>query len=151
VKIRVNNQQKIKISRSKLQELIRYVLAQEGVNDQKTEISVLLVDNARIRELNRKYLGHNRITDVISFRMKDGPFSKVHPEILGDVIVSVEQARSQAKKYKHRFQEEFWLYIVHGVQHLLGYVDSTSRKAIMMNKRGEELLRSWLGKTRKKV
>lgn len=146
MKIRINNQQGIKVSISKLEELIRYVLGVEGINDNKAEISVLLVNNARMKELNRKYLGHNRITDVISFRMQEGPFSKIHPEILGDVVVSVEQAKGQAKKYQHSFQEEFWLYLIHGIQHLLGGEDDTPQKTAKMNKRGEELLRGWLRK-----
>lgn len=132
MKIRITNHHNVPID---IKNLVKYTFREEGIKKANVEISILLVDDKGIEELNRHYLGRARPTDVISFRMWEGPFHKLHPEILGDVVVNVEQAKRK---------RELVLYIVHGLLHLLGYVDDTKENARRMQKRCDEILKGWL-------
>lgn len=143
MRVRFSNQQSIKVSQAEIRKLAEYALTLEGIGRAKIEISILLVDNARVKELNKEYLGRKRATDVISFRMWEGPFYKLHPEILGDVVVSVEQAHREARRLGKEFKQELWLYIIHGLLHLVGYEDDTSQNAKKMHKRCLEILKGW--------
>lgn len=84
------------------------------------EVSIVLADDAELRELNRQYLDVDAPTDVLSF-----PSGEVDPETgetyLGDVILSVPQAQAQASAAGHSLEAEVQLLVVHGVLHLLGY------------------------------
>lgn len=135
MRIRISNQQKTPINLADIKNLVKYAFRIEGIKKADIEISILLLDDKGIGELNKQYLGRPRPTDVISFRMWEGPFHKLHPELLGDVVVNVEQARTK---------RELALYIVHGLLHLLGYVDDTKRNARLMQSRCNRILKGWL-------
>lgn len=83
-------------------------------------LTVVLSDDAHVRELNREYLGIDEPTDVLSF-----PSDEKDPDTdqtyLGDVIISIPQARLQAQAAGHSIEAEIQLLIVHGVLHLLGH------------------------------
>ncbi len=83
-----------------------------------THISVSIVDDKKIQELNKKYRNKDYATDVLSFnideKMEDGTF------YLGDVVVNKDQAEKQAKEYDNTVEEEISELIAHGVMHLLG-------------------------------
>jgi probable rRNA maturation factor len=91
------------------------------------ETSLILVDDAYIRELNREYRGLDQPTDVLSFAMEeadDSPGIRVAaelPELLGDIYISVERAAEQAESYGHSFERELCYLAVHGLLHLLGF------------------------------
>lgn len=92
------------------------------------EVSILLVDDSYIRELNRQYRGVDGPTDVLSFALQEETPDVLEPvppeeieEILGDVIISMETARRQAEEYGHSLCREVCYLAVHGVLHLLGY------------------------------
>jgi len=84
------------------------------------DLTVLLGDDAQVRELNRQYLAIDAPTDVLSF-----PAGEADPDTgvtyLGDVIISVPQARAQARAAGHGLEAEVQLLVVHGVLHLLGH------------------------------
>jgi probable rRNA maturation factor len=90
-------------------------------------VTVVLSDDAQLRELNREYLGIDASTDVLSF-----PAAETDPETgdayLGDVIISVPQAEVQARAAGHPLESEIQLLVVHGVLHLLGH-DHAERDA----------------------
>ena len=88
---------------------------------QDGEVSISLVCDAHIKELNNKYLGRNRATDVLAFPMQEGEFSGINPSLLGDIVISFETAKRQAKEENHSFKEEIVLLTIHGTLHLLGY------------------------------
>jgi len=100
----------------------------------------VLEDDAGIRRLNRLYLKKDSPTDVLAFRMADGKFSEMHPEILGDVIISVETARRRAKEFKNSTEKEIKLYLAHGILHLLGYSDKTTKGFKKMQQLQEEIV-----------
>lgn len=98
-------------------------LEEEGISE-SAEVSVTLVDNARIRELNREFREIDRETDVLSFPMGDESF-EINPDtdaiLLGDIVISLEKARAQAEEYGHSFRREVTFLITHSLFHLLGY------------------------------
>ena len=143
MKIKIRNEQNIDVEILEIRKLIKYILNQHSIAKAPVEISVLLVNNDMIRQLNQKYLNRSRPTDVICFRMWEGPFYKLHPELLGDIVVSVEKARYQASKLRRNFEDELYLYIIHGLLHLLGYEDNTQKNAKRMHKKSMTLLRKW--------
>src|SRR4030042_6545873 len=63
------------------------------------ELSILLVDDAQIQDLNQHYLNRNKPTNVLAFSMKEGEFSTLHPHLLGDLVISVETARRQSYRF----------------------------------------------------
>ena len=113
----------------------------EVVNiDKKTEISLAIVGDGRIRKLNKMYRGKNRVTDVLSFgdktvmpylskafpRMKkgeDAEFIEAPDGIkrLGEVIICYPRAKKQAKKGGHSLEKELTILLIHGILHLSGY------------------------------
>jgi probable rRNA maturation factor len=85
-----------------------------------SELTVMVAGDGVLRTLNRKYLGHNRPTDVLSFpsRERDPANGRLY---LGDIAISYPQARQTATLARHPIQAELQLLIVHGVLHLLGH------------------------------
>jgi len=94
----------------------------------KGELSILLVDDARIQELNQQYLHRDKPTNVLAFPMKEGEFSSLHPDVLGDLVISVETARRQSNRSGLDDMEMVTLLMIHGILHLLGYEHEGSRK-----------------------
>ena len=95
------------------------------------EVSVTFTDNAQIHELNRNYRGVDRPTDVLSFPLFDYDGVTEEPPVdellgmLGDIVLSLEQARIQADEYGHSFEREVAFLCVHSMLHLLGYDHET--------------------------
>ena len=104
------------------------------------EVSIILVTDNYIRDLNRKYRGVEKATDVLAFPMQEGEFSGLHPHLLGDVVISVERAEKQAGEFRHGFEEELSLLTIHGILHLLGYNDITLKGRKKMESRQKEIL-----------
>jgi len=109
---------------SVLRKIARELLAL--LNQQGAELSVALVGDKEMRPLNAKYRKKNQTTDVLSFFVADQP--KASPIILGDVIISVEQARRQAKARKKTLKSEMVTLLIHGILHLLGYDHERSER-----------------------
>lgn len=126
--------------------IVRTVLFMEGVSG-PGEVSVSLVNDAVITELNAKYLGHSRPTDVMAFPLdseswldNSSVLEKGKPWVLGDVVVSLETAKRQALRYNHSFYTELALLLIHGVLHLLGYSDKTNRSKMVMRRKERKIL-----------
>jgi probable rRNA maturation factor len=108
------------------------------------DLSIAVVTDAEIHLLNRSYLKHDYPTDVISFPLREG--SDPDP-LLGEVIVSADRARHEARQRGLAFEDELARYVVHGTLHLLGYDDREAEKRERMHARQEEILRK-LGGTK---
>ncbi len=88
----------------------------------KPEVSILLLDDSGMAELNQKYRGRSGPTDVLSFPMyTEEELRNVQPEILGDVVISLETAQRQAVSAGCSLWEEIARLLTHGVLHLLGF------------------------------
>lgn len=130
-----------------LQNLLIFTARKENVS-QNTEISVVFVDNKKIRQLNREYRNKDQATDVLSFAMQINKESIISnntdiPVALGDIVISVEKAKEQAEEYHHSFQRELGFLIVHGFLHLLGYDHNTQVEEEKMFQRQKEILKEF--------
>lgn len=85
------------------------------------ELSVVLVDDREMRELNRTYRHVDKPTDVLAFAMREGDGSALHPHVLGDVVISLQTAARQAGARAVDVADEVRMLLTHGVLHLLGY------------------------------
>lgn len=143
----VNSQKKIKIDAERLKNTADTALALLGENTRM--LSVCVVDDAQIAKLNRKYLRADRATDVIAFSMDEGEGIKGSDAVIGDVVISAEQALKQSKRFKISLRDELDLYLVHGILHLVGYDDLKSRDKKKMEKRQKEILHETAKRSRK--
>ena len=124
-----NNQKKHRIQ-YKLQMLIRRTILEtldyEGMEND-AEVSVTFVDDEGIRELNNKFRGMDKPTDVLSFPLLDyegeseEPFFDELCHNLGDIVISLERAMAQANEFGHSFEREVAFLTAHSMLHLLGY------------------------------
>jgi len=118
--ILIENQQKnhpIRIQRikAKAQAILNALDCPEG------ELSILIVDDPRIEELNRTYLNHAGPTNVISFAMQEGEHSGINPDLLGDVVISADTCAREAQDAEMPFERRFDQLLIHGILHIFGY------------------------------
>ena len=124
---------------SELKELLVNVAKDEGLEN--ILFNVIIIDNSRIREINREYRNIDRETDVISFALEDDKtFNLEEFRILGDIYISIDKARSQALEYNHSFKRELSFLAIHGFLHLLGYDHMEKEEEEIMFKKQEEVL-----------
>ena len=100
------------------------------------EVSVRFVDDAAIHALNRAYRKKNKPTDVLAFAQREGPGGALHPSVLGDIVISVDTARRQARRGLYR---ELLHLASHGLCHLLGYDHRDDAEERTMNARAAAL------------
>jgi probable rRNA maturation factor len=88
-------------------------------------VTITLVSDARIKQLNRAYRGKSRVTDVLSFPSSHSPVSSPQPPVpsrhLGDIVIARGVARRQAREVGHPRTAELRVLALHGLLHLLGY------------------------------
>jgi rRNA maturation RNase YbeY len=106
-----------------------------------TTLSVALVDEATMQDLNRRWRGKDRPTDVLAFAQREGE-AQHDSSLLGDVVISVPTAQSQAAARGRPLDTEITELLVHGILHLLGYDHERSpAEARRMRARTREILR----------
>jgi probable rRNA maturation factor len=128
--IEINNLTTNQIDREFLEKVAKKVLM--GENKKKLELSIVLVGQARIRKLNKKYRQNYRSTDVLSFSY-DGS---------GDIVICLGEVKKNAKRYNSTFRKELAKVLIHGILHLLGYDHEKSEKAAKeMEEKQEHYLR----------
>jgi len=124
-----NSQKKLPLTpelRKLIRSAITAALAYEHF-DGAAEVSVTVVDNAQIHEMNLQYRAVDRPTDVLSFPIFDEEgLEDASCAVLGDIVLSLEQASVQAEQYGHSLEREVAFLCVHSVLHLLGYDHETS-------------------------
>lgn len=138
-----NEQDRLQIDAARMVDAARRVLAGEGVT--AGTVSLAVVDDLTIHELNRRYLGHDYPTDVLSFLLEKSVEEEVGPggptyALQGEVIVSADTAISTAARLAWSPQEEVLLYIVHGCLHLVGYDDQADEDLAKMRQRERHYL-----------
>ena len=101
----------------------------------KAELSLLFVNDAQIRRLNKRYRKINRPTDVLAFPMLEGDVFPSRSQLLGDVVISLETAKRQAKVVGHSLEQEVRTLLIHGILHLLGYNHEDSEDAARLVER----------------
>lgn len=148
----VNNlQEKVKVD-SKLLDILALVvsaaLKQEGFEGDP-EVSIVLVDDGYIRELNLQYRNIDQPTDVLSFAMSestgeepgyDDEAEGCEEDLLGDIIISTETAARQADEFGHSLEREMAYLTAHGMFHLLGWDHEDEESRAVMREKEERLL-----------
>jgi probable rRNA maturation factor len=109
----------------KLNLVIDFTLKHEKVEN--AVFNIIFVDNNKIQEINKEYRNKDEKTDVISFALEDNKDIKLDIRILGDIYISIEKAKEQAKDYGHSLEREISFLTIHGLLHLLGY-DHTNKE-----------------------
>ena len=106
------------------------------------ELSILIVNNSRIEVINKQYFNRHGPTNVIAFPMREGKFANISPQLLGDVVISVETAYQEGINAGIGMEERFIQLLIHGILHLFGYDhETTEQKALKMGKKSEELMK----------
>jgi probable rRNA maturation factor len=120
--------------RTEVARMIRAAARRDGRTDY--EVSLRLVGDAQIHALNRGYRHKDRPTDVLAFAQREGPAGAIHPGLLGDIVISLDTARRQAR---HGLYRELLHLASHGLCHLLGYDHRTDAEEADMNARAAAL------------
>ena len=134
------------MSRARVRRLVASVLKELG--HRETEISISFVEDEEIRGLNRDHLGRDRATNVLSFSMREGEWSEVNANLLGDVVVSVDRALARSKRVGTDPTDEIAYLLIHGILHLTGYDHEGGADGRRMRKLQEDLFTRHKGSLR---
>lgn len=116
----INDTDKEVCELEKLNNYIKYVVNELELD--KCEFNIIIIDNERIREINREYRKIDKETDVISFALEDNmDISYDDFRLLGDIYISIDRCYEQAMEYGHSREREICFLATHGILHLLGY------------------------------
>ena len=134
-----NRQKKISLDSRRIRRSLKRLMIELGCEDR--ELSLLLVDDDQIREINRTYLNRDRSTNVISFSMTEGEFGTINPRLLGDIVLSAETAARDAAAAGIDQMDEVEFLLIHGLLHLIGYEheNTTPGESRRMKTREREL------------
>lgn len=120
-----NEQSTLTVDEQRLQSAVRSVLDNSSYST--GTISIAVVDDATIHELNRQFLEHDYPTDVLSFVLEDRC-----PYLEGELVVSTDTAVTNAQEYDWPAEDELLLYVIHGCLHLVGYRDKEPAEKVAM-------------------
>lgn len=137
--ITITNETDEYVDETLLNKVADYAMMSEDVNN--GVVNIIIVDNKKIREINKKYRGIDRETDVISFALEDDDtFIELPIRVLGDIYISIDKVKVQASEYGHSEKREICFLLVHGILHLLGYDHmNTSDEKVMFSKQDKIL------------
>lgn len=128
MKIRIeNNQTKFKIERRKVRGTVSRIFKILDCADK--EISIIFTNDESIKKLNNQYLGKNKATNVLSFSLLEGEHGDINPQIMGDIVISVDTAREDAKRGNLTFEQEIDFLLIHGILHLAGFNHENTSQA----------------------
>lgn len=130
--IELNNLTTVSIDEEFLKKITEKIL--EGENKKELDLSIALIGQGRIRELNKKYKKKNRVTDVLAFpeskvlleKFRVGPIKKIRG--LGEIVICLREVKKNAKRFDLTFERELARVLIHGILHLLGYDHEESKE-----------------------
>jgi probable rRNA maturation factor len=122
-----NQQETLEFDRGRLRRAAEAILRDAGVD--APQLSIAIVDDATIHDLNRRYLDHDYPTDVLSFLLE-----RRGKRLDGEVVVSAETAAREAAEYGWTAEDELLLYVIHGTLHLVGHDDDTDEASAAMRR-----------------
>ena len=131
-----------KIDTTELCEVLEF--ACKHLNIENPLLNIVIVDNDRIREINKEYRNKDAVTDVISFafeEVNDVDYGDVR--FLGEIYISYERCKEQASEFGHSIRREFSYLAVHGLLHLLGYDHIKEEDKKVMRALEEEILNEY--------
>ncbi|NIK13354.1 putative rRNA maturation factor [Alkalibacillus almallahensis] len=131
-----------------LEDVLQYAANEENI-EETAEMSVTIVDDETIKQINADYREKDYATDVISFALEEqgeGELDIVGDDLpvhLGDIVISIDRAKAQANEYNHSLNRELAFLAVHGLLHLLGYDHETKADEKAMFQKQESILQSF--------
>ncbi len=126
------------LSKVRIKRLARRILFL--LKEKDAEVCIFFVNDAKMRRLNLAYRKIDRPTDCLAFPMREGAGGKIHREILGDIVISVDTAKSNSRYFNSTVKKEITLYILHGILHLLGFKDTTASARKKMRRIEERII-----------
>jgi probable rRNA maturation factor len=136
-----NQYKRLEIPLSRIEKTAQAIL--DALDFPEGELSILIVDDAQIAQLNEQYLNRPGPTNVIAFPMQEGRFSSLTPQLLGDVVISAETAEKEGLSAGIDPTDRFFELLIHGILHLFGYDHEVDPKeALKMEGKSRELFRS---------
>ncbi|WP_242637607.1 rRNA maturation RNase YbeY [Desulfobacter hydrogenophilus] len=140
LKILIDNHQEERLPTTPLHKKTEQILSALGCDNH--EISIVITDDAQVRDLNRTYRGKDAPTNVLSFPMQEGEFSDITPGLLGDVVISLDTAQTEALSAGISTDERMSQLLIHGILHLIGFDHELGEsQAREMEEKSLELLR----------
>jgi probable rRNA maturation factor len=134
-----NQQSKHPIPIERVQKIAQAIL--NALDSPDGELSVLIVDDAQIAELNQDYLHRKGPTNVIAFPMREGLHADINPHLIGDVVISMDTCAREAQHADLLIDQRFNQLLIHGILHLFGYDHiHSSKEAHIMDAKSDELL-----------
>lgn len=130
-----------------LRDILTFAHKKENITND-IEVSITIVTNEEIHQLNREYRNIDAPTDVLSFEMND-PYVELDDELsnipipIGDIVISIDKVEEQAKAYNHSFEREIAFLTVHGFLHLLGYTHDDENEEKIMFAKQEQILKEF--------
>jgi probable rRNA maturation factor len=128
-----NDQQAFVVDEDRLRRSAAAILGDAGVSVGR--LSIAIVDDPTIHELNRRYLAHDYATDVLSFVLERAEY-----QLEGEVVVSADTAARAAGQYGWSAGDELLLYVIHGALHLVGHDDATDEQRARMRQQERHYL-----------
>jgi len=116
----------------KIQDWLTKIIEQE--EQTLSLLNFIFCSDEYLHHINLEYLHHDTYTDIITF-----PFAEL-PKIEGEIYISIDRVRDNAKKFETHFEDELLRVLAHGVLHLCGYPDKTAEEAKLMRQKEEEAL-----------
>lgn len=113
---------------------------------QNIEVNVIFVDEKEILRVNKEFLNHHYVTDVISFNHQRPPFDTGEPWAFGDIFICYQVARKNAKNFNHTILQEMMMYVTHGALHLSGMDDHDPKDRAEMDRQAETIIHHVLSK-----
>ena len=135
--IEINNKAGFDIDLDNVKRVVKKFLDYYKLKGYK--VSIALVDDEEIREVNKNYRNSDSTTDVLSFSSSEE--EKKEEKFLGEILINYNQTERQAPSFNHTPWEEFVFILVHGLLHLLGYDDSNEKDKEKMISLGEEVIK----------
>lgn len=127
-----------------IRKVLQTCFKEEKLEDKNLYVNVVLTDSKTIRQINKEHRGIDKSTDVLSFPMFEKDELKnrttMVEDVLGDMVISIEQVQAQAKEYGHSFERELAYMAVHSFYHLLGYDHMEEEDKKVMREKEENIL-----------
>lgn len=124
------------IEKKKLHQYVKFIT--QHLNLSIVSLEINFIDSEFIKEINKKFLSHDYSTDIITFNYSDSQNT-----IDGEIFISVDDAKENAKKFNVKFEEEIGRLVAHGILHLIGFDDTTPDKRKKMKNRENQLLKKY--------
>lgn len=122
------------IRKKKLHQYVKFIT--QDLNLALRSLEINFIDSETIKEINKNFLSHDYSTDIITFN-----YSDVQNIIDGEIFISVDDAKENAKKFKVKFLEEIGRLVAHGILHLIGFDDTTPDQRKKMKNQENQLLK----------